>query len=290
MQTGSDLNFHLGYYPWITQHIDPPIIRSAVERFAAAFQGELQCKLPGAKVTVTDPVDVPQQIDRIIANERVIELMNPLGFVFGRLKSRKLEAVAVAQRIIDGTVGVTYFAQLYAHIDSGITSIDQASQKSVGYGVTFSTSNFLIPALELQKKKLHPFCHFKGIQFLGGHDKVAKAVYKKEVAVGAGHDGVIIDLSNQAGFEDAQSKLKTVVRSPPIPSDPIAVNISNETERNEVKAALVRAGGTPEGKQALSDFWGKAQGLEATTSQKYDVIETAIKELHFQAADLLPKT
>jgi phosphonate transport system substrate-binding protein len=290
MQTGSALNFRLGYYPWITQHIEPAKIKSSVELFASTVEKELQRTLPRAKVVVTDPVDVPQQIDRIISNERVIELMNPLGFVFGRLKSQKLEAVAVAQRIIDGRVGVTYFAQLYTHVDWGMTSIDQAAQKSVGYGVPFSTSNFLIPALELQKKRVHPFCHFKGIQFLGGHDKVAMAVYNKQVALGAGHDGVIIDLSNQQGFGDAQSKLKTLVRSPPIPSDPIAVNIPDDAERKEVAAALVRAGGTPDGKQALADFWGKAQGLEATSSQKYDVIQTAIEELRLRPEDLLPKS
>jgi phosphonate transport system substrate-binding protein len=185
-------------------------------------------KLARAKLDVTDPVDVPQQIDRIVANERTIELMNPLGFVFGRLKSPKIEAVAVAQRIVDGRVGVTYFAQLYTHVDSGISTIDQAVQKSVGYGVPFSTSNFLIPALDLRKKQIHPFCDFKTVQFLGGHDLVAKAVYNQQVALGAGHDGVIIDLSKQQGFEDAQSKLKSFTRSSPIPSDPVVANIPDD--------------------------------------------------------------
>ena len=117
MQAASELVFQLGYYPWITQNKLPEQIRSSVELFASTFEKELQKKLDRAKVDVTDPVDVPQQIDRIVANERTIELMNPLGFVFGRLKSPKIEAVAVAQRIVDGRVGVTYFAQLYTHVD-----------------------------------------------------------------------------------------------------------------------------------------------------------------------------
>jgi phosphonate transport system substrate-binding protein len=283
------VSFQLGYYPWITQHVEQDKIKRDVTIFATAFQKELQQDLSGAAVSVTDPIDVAPQVERIIANTRCIELMNPLGFVFGRLKSRDLEAVAVAQRIIDGKVGVTYFAQLYAHVDSGVTSLEQAAGKSVGYGVSFSTSNFLVPAQELQKKGIHPFCGFTRIEFVGGHDKVAKAVYNKQIVLGAGHDGVIIDLSNQPGFGDAQAKLKTLLRSPPIPSDPVVVNIPDAGERKAVAAALVRAGATPEGKQALSDFWGKVQGLEATTSDKYDGIEAAIKDLGFRPADLFPK-
>lgn len=288
-RTSGPVKFDLGYYPWIVQHVPQDKLKSHVKIFAAALERELQKDLPGATVYVTDPVDVAPQIERIIAKPRTIELMNPLGFVFGRQKSKKLEAVAVAQRIIDGKVGATYFAQLYTHIDHGVTSIEQAAQKSVGYGVSFSTSNFLIPALELQKKKIHPFCGFKDITFVGGHDTVAKAIYNKEIVLGAGHDGVIIDLSNQPGFADAKQKLKQLVRSPPIPSDPVVVNIASADERKAVTKALVRAGKTPDGKQALSDFWGKVQGLEATTSKKYDVIGTAIEKLGFEPEDLFPK-
>src|SRR5262245_42662752 len=99
MQAGPELSFQLGYYPWITKNKPPEQIRSLVELFASTFEKELQRKLARAKVVVTDPVDVPLQIDRIAANERTIELMNPLGFVFGRIKNPKIEAVAVAQRI-----------------------------------------------------------------------------------------------------------------------------------------------------------------------------------------------
>ena len=291
MQAASEAIFRLGYYPWITQNKPADQIRTSINLFASAFEKELQKEkgLTQAKVVVTDPVDVPQQIDRIAANERTIELMNPLGFVFGQLKSQKIEAVAVAQRIIDGRIGVTYFAQLYTHVDSGISTIAQAIQKSVGYGVTYSTSNFLIPALDLSEKQIHPFCGFKTVQFLGGHDIVAKAVYNQQIALGAGHDGVIIDLSKQPGFEDAQSKLKTLLRSAPIPSDPVVVNIPDADECEKVTAALIRAGATDDGKRALADFWGNVQGLAAASSNDYNVIKTAINDLHFKSEDLLPK-
>ena len=94
MQAASELVFQLGYYPWITQNKPPEQIRSSVELFASAFEKALQPKLARAKVVVTNPVDVPQQIDRILANERTIELMICSGFVFGQLRSQKIEAVA----------------------------------------------------------------------------------------------------------------------------------------------------------------------------------------------------
>ena len=153
----------------------------------------------------------------------------------------------------------------------------------------FSTSNFLIPALELKKKQIHPFLDFTTVKFLGGHELVAKAVYNKDIVLGAGHDGVIIDLSNQPGFTDAQSKLRTVLPSSPIPSDPVVVNISDGDERAEVTAALLDAAITDDGKRALADFWGNVKGLAPTSSRKYDDIKSAIQELRFQPEDLLPK-
>jgi ABC-type phosphate/phosphonate transport system substrate-binding protein len=281
--------FQLGYYPWITQHVDPPKIRNAVGLFASAVEQELQSEIPSAKVAVSDPIDVPRQIERIIGADNSIELMNPLGFVFGRQKSATLGAVAVAQRIIDGRVGVTYFSQLYTNVATGITDIQGATQKSVGYGVPFSTSNFLVPAYVLQRAGIHPFLDFTRIEFLGGHDKVAVAVYEQRVEIGAGHDGVIIDLSNQTGYSDAKLKLKTLIRSEPIPSDPVVVHVGDENVRRTVAAALVRASKSTNGRSALSIFWGNAQGLEATTSDAYDPIQSAIQALRLRAEDLFPK-
>lgn len=229
---------------------------------------------------------MPAQVERIVNGANTIELMNPLGLVFARGRNPAIEALAVAQRIVDGVVGTTYFAQLYTHVASGLTTLRDAAGKSVGYGVPYSTSNFLIPALELEKAGLHPIFAFASIGFFGGHDKVAEAVYRQQVALGAGHDGVIVDLSKRPGFEDAATKLKTLLRSPPIPSDPVAARIADADLRQAVAQALVAAGATTEGKAAIALFWGKAQGLAPTTAASYQVIADAVEQLRLRPEDL----
>ena len=56
-------------------------------------------------------------------------------------------------------------------------------------------SNFLIPARMLTQAGLHPWLSFRRVEFLQGHDLVARAVYDGTVALGAGHDGVITTLA-----------------------------------------------------------------------------------------------
>lgn len=281
--------YRMSYYPWITQHRQPAEIREQIEVFADELGRALQ--QDGAadpRVEVLQPLDVPDQIRQIVAGEAEIALMNPLGFVFARQQSEKVEAIAVAKRIIDGRIGVDYFAQLYARRDGGIRSLRDAAARSVGYGAPFSTSNFLMPAAMLQKAGVHPFCGFLRTEFVGGHDLVAKAVYHGKVALGAGHDGVIVDLANQPNYADATQVLVQVERSAPIHSDPVATRIDNEGERAAVQRALIAAGATERGARALRIFWGEVQGLAETTSDDYAPLLDALNLLKLGREELLP--
>jgi phosphonate transport system substrate-binding protein len=282
--------YRLSYYPWITQHVAPEQIAAQIGIFAGEIQKEL-AKLGFADrhVQVLPPVDVPAQIDQLVDGDAEIALMNPLGFVFAKQRSKAIESVAVAQRIIDGKVGTKYFAQLYARKDSAIGELKDVADRSVGYGQSFSTSNFLLPALMLHAAGVHPLCGFRRVEFLKGHEIVARAVYWGKVMLGAGHDGVIDDLARQPGFEDAKDVLQQIKRSDPIPSDPVVVRIADAAEREKVKQAVVAAGNTPAGKNALKIFWGNVQSLEATATDEYRVLSQALQTLKLGQEDLLPK-
>jgi ABC-type phosphate/phosphonate transport system substrate-binding protein len=281
--------YTLNYYPWLTQNIAPDVIRAQITIFAQEIASQL--KALGAAVTavaVAPPIEVGEQIQQIVGGQAQIALMNPLGFVFARRRSGAVDAVAVAQRIIDGQVGVVYFSQLYCRADMGIATLAEAKGSSVGYGTPISTSNFLIPAHLLKASGIHPLLDFRRVEFLQGHEIVARAVYFGKVAIGAGHDGVIVDLAAQPGFEDAKDKLRQIGRSPPIPSDPVVVNIADAGEKALLQKAIVAAGNTAAGKAALKIFWGNTQGLEATTAAPYQVLLDAMTDLRFEEADLLP--
>ena len=256
----------LVYYPWITQNVAQQVIADQIGVFARLIEQQLASAGTTETVQVMPPVDVPQQIQQVVAGTADIALMNPLGLVFAHNANANAEAVAVAKRIIDGQVGIVYFAQLYAHKKNAIKALAKAAGLSVGYGVPFSTSNFLIPAFMLQKAGVHPLLGFERVQFLKGHEIVARAVYEGKVDVGAGHDGVIIDLANQRGYGDAEDVLVQLKRSEPIPSDPIVVTTPDAGRRALLQRAIVAAGETAAGIEALKIFWGNVQGLAATTS------------------------
>lgn len=308
----------LSYYPWLTQNVEAAEIRRQIEIFARIVGSELS-KILGNTATVTVPraMEVPEQIDRIVSGEHQIALMNPLGYIFARSRSKQVTPVAVAVRIIDGKPGVYYFAQVYTNKKTGIKKLytvdnkptenpAEAAPKSleefrkqifntdktrftrtIGFGLSYSTSNFLLPAFDLRRAGVNPFTRFLRSEFLKGHEIVARAVYDGKVDLGAGHDGVIIDLSNQPGYGDADERLVRLLRSDPIPSDPVAVNIPDESLRASVQKALVAAGKTEDGKNALIIFWGNTQGLAETDEKFYEMLNKVLGELGFAERDLL---
>ncbi|SLM48071.1 protein of unknown function [Nitrospira japonica] len=282
--------YRLSYYPWLTQNVPPTEIDRQIRVFASTIASELKSRNHSSpEVEVLPPLDVPEQISQIAENKAEIALMNPLGFIFARRRNNNLSATAVALRIIDGKVGAVYFSQLYTHKKTAIRKLSDVVGKSIGYGVAYSTSNFLIPAFMLKQAGVHPLLSFNRVEFLKGHEVISRAVYEGKVDVGAGHDGVIIDLANQSGYGDAGDVLLQIGRSAPLPSDPVVVNVKDATERKRLQEALVAAGQTELGKIALKIFWGNTQGLEPIDSKAYDGLSDALSTLKLDESDLLRK-
>jgi phosphonate transport system substrate-binding protein len=280
--------YKLSYYPWLTQNVPAPEIHNQIEIFAGEIGNELRrLGVSDAGVQVLPPLEVPKQIEQVVGKQADIALMNPLGFVFANRRSQDVQAIAVAQRIIDGVIGVVYFAQLYARADRNFANIKAVAGKTVGYGTPVSTSNFLMPAQLLKQAGIHPLLGFGRIEFLHGHEIVAQAVYAGTVDVGAGHDGVIVDLAKQPGFSDAAAVLRQIARTLPIPSDPVAVTVTDETEKTALQTALIAAGKSPAGSAALKIFWGNTQGLQGTTSAAYGVLVDALRDLKLDQEDIL---
>lgn len=286
--------FPLSYYPWITQHVAPDELRRYVIDFARELGSQLTA-LSGTDyyIEVQQPVEVPRQIEMIASGLTTIALMNPLGYVFARARQPAVEAIAVALREIDGKVGPTYFAQLYTNKKTAIRFSDPkglavARGKSIGYGVPYSTSNFLVPAYHLATKLgVHPFAFFSRAEFVGGHELVAKAVYEGRVDIGAGHDGVIKDLARQYGYGDAEDRLVTIARSEPIPSDPVAVHLADPAQRALLLNALVATAGTAVGAEALRRFWGMVAGLAPIAPDAYALLDSAMTRLGLTEQDVL---
>lgn len=289
------MKLRLTYYPDITQHRTPEQVRNAVTIFADALARQLSDDTGRShEITVLPVVSVRDQTRIIAEGECEIGLLKPSSYVYAHRRNANVLPAAVALRVIDGQPGDRYFAQLYAHIDTGIRTMNDltahcgkelAQRPTIGFGDPFSTANFLVPAAHLLQQGLHPFTRFRAVKYCGGHDGVAKAVYSREVDVGAGHDGVIVDLARQPGFEEAGKKLIRLDRVF-IHSDPVATNVDSAA-RERISAALLTIASRDAIKSALDIFWGAVVGLGPTRHENYDSVATAIDGLAIPERDIL---
>ncbi|QIF02017.1 PhnD/SsuA/transferrin family substrate-binding protein [Roseimicrobium sp. ORNL1] len=286
----------ISYYPDITQHRTPEEVRTAVVTFAEALARQMtQLRGSDVAIDVLPVVSVAEQTAMIAEGRCEIALIKPSSYVLAHRRNARVLPAAVALRVIDGTPGDRYFAQLYCHVDSGFRSLDDVAARcrlpepkdrpSIGFGDPFSTANFLVPAAHLADKGLFPFTRFRRSEYFGGHDGVVRAVYARSVDIGAGHDGVIVDLARQPGFADAAEKLIRLDRVF-IHSDPVAVLVDDAT-RAQLTESMVTIAARPEIKHALDVFWGAVVGLAPTTHENYASVEHAITRLGIPENDLL---
>jgi ABC-type phosphate/phosphonate transport system substrate-binding protein len=287
------VQLRMTYYPDITQKQSPQGIRDAVVAFGDLMGISLTKRLETqVSITVPPVMNVPEQYQDILCGQTPIALMKPVTYVFAHHQNPEVVPACVAHRPIDGKVGNFYFAQVYARADLKFKTLADlesfgAGKLRIAYGDRFSTSNFLIPAGMLQKAGVNPFLFFKNVNFAGGHDFAAEAVYKGEADIGAGHDGVIKILAETN--PDAESKLVRLEREN-IHSDPVVVNkaaLPVGITLEDIQHACVEAAATERGKLALDLFWGWVKDLSPTEHKNYASIESALDGLHLKVTDMV---
>jgi len=252
------------------------------------------------EIDLLKEMEVPDQLEELkkkptggVAGK--IGLLNPLGYALAHKQVPDVRAIAVVRRKIGAEVGPTYKSQLYTHRKTAIKAekVEQARGRSMAFGSPQSTSNFLVPAAMLWEKGIHPLNGFSRVEFTGGHDKAAIAVYEGRLEVGAGHDGVIIDLATRPGYGDADQVLTTIAWSEPIPSDPIAIHASDAQLSERVAGALLRIAQPndpeSEGNKVVQRFWGTAEGFESVSPNTYDSLFSHMEVLGLRHADLMRK-
>jgi ABC-type phosphate/phosphonate transport system substrate-binding protein len=289
---------NLSYYPWITQSISGAALAQAVGVFRDLLQSELRQGMGNAvQLDLQNVMEIPDQLRDIKekpAGDVVckIGLLNPIGYAMAHAQVPDVQAVAVVRRKIGSEVGPTYKSQLYTRWDHGIKTVADVRGRSMAFGSTQSTSNFLMPAVMLWEQGIHPLNGFMRVEFTGGHDKAALAVYKGQLDVGAGHDGVILDLASKPGFEDAERVLVRIAWSEPIPSDPVAIHAADPAVGAQVTQALLRVAkpndGGSDGNKAVQKFWGTTEGFEAISPDAYGPLLRLMYPLGLRPNDMLP--
>ncbi len=105
--------------------------------------------------------------------------------------------------------------------------------------------------------------------------------------MGAGHDGVIADLSKQPGYGDANEVLMRLFWTDRIPSDPVVMRIPDNTVFDTTGKAFIKAPESSLGKTALSTLWGGVTKLGAQTATAYDVLAKYLDDLGLDEEALL---
>ena len=294
----ANVRLTLSYYPWINQRLDPATLAQTMTQFATLIEAELSQQIgDSSQITVLPPLSVPDQIKDIseapsgpLAGK--IALMNPIGYALIHEKVPEVEAVSVVLRKIGANpTGPTYRAQIYTNVLTGIKSLADLRKRSFAFGSPQSTSNFLVPAHMLWRAGLHPMNAFSRLEFAGGHDLVAKAVYEGRVDAGAGHDGVIIDLATKLGYSNAAERLVRIEWSEDIPSDPVVVNVPDATLKAAVLNALLAIAKPNDpaspANVLIGKFWGTTEGLAAIDADEYRVLLPYMEHLSIRPEDVL---
>lgn len=166
-------------------------------------------------------VDSWEGLAKSLANgETDLALMGPWGYV---LANHFAEAQVVSTILYQGKP--EYFAMIVTHPDSGLNSIDdllgpKGKGRSFAFGDKGSTSGYLIPFFEFQKRGIDPEKHFARVLYTK-HQAIQTQVTAGQLDAGADFNRNRDVMVAQGLISAARSKV--IWQSAPLPNDAFAV-------------------------------------------------------------------
>lgn len=167
----------------------------------------------------------------LAAGETDIALMGPWGYV---LANNEAGAQAVSTILYEGKP--EYRAIMVTHPRSGIRSIDDLKGRSFAFGDKGSTSGYLIPVHEFQKRGIDPDTHFSHVIYTK-HQAIETQVARGELDAGADYNRNRDAMIAQGLIKAEDSRIFWT--SAPLPNDAVAV--SETLARDAAFVARLRA-------------------------------------------------
>jgi len=152
----------------------------------------------------------------LAAGETDIALMGPWGYV---LANHQAGAQAVSTILYEGKP--EYFAIMITHPKSGINKIEDMKGKTFAFGDKGSTSGYLIPFHEFQKRNIDPEKYFSKVLHTK-HQAIETQVTRGELDAGADYNRNRDAMIDQGLIKAADSKI--IWTSAPLPNDAVAVS------------------------------------------------------------------
>lgn len=167
----------------------------------------------------------------LAAGETDIALMGPWGYV---LANHEAGAQAVATILYDGKP--EYHAIMITHPKSGIAGIEDLKGRSFAFGDKGSTSGYLIPLHEFQKRGIDPERHFSRVIYTK-HQAIETQVVRGELDAGADYNRNRDAMIAQGLLKPEESRIFWT--SAPLPNDAVAVSAA--LARDSAFVARLRA-------------------------------------------------
>ena len=152
----------------------------------------------------------------LAAGETDIALMGPWGYV---LANHEAGAQAISTILYEGKP--EYFAIMVTHPQSGIRNIDDLKGRSFAFGDKGSTSGYLIPLHELQKRGIDPERYFSRVLYTK-HQAIETQVVRRELDAGADYNRNRDAMIDQGLIKAEESRIFWT--SDPLPNDAVAVS------------------------------------------------------------------
>lgn len=219
--------------------------------------------------------------------------LNTFSYILAKdIKHYPVEALVSVVRGVDE---ISYKAQILAHVDSGIDSIEDLAGKSFAYTDSASTAGYLLPSKLFEERGIE----LGETVFAMKHDNVVTMVYQRQVDAGATYysppkveivDGREVATIRDARarvktqFPDVEEKVKIIGFTAETPNAPwvIRSNLSDDPARQRaiteaVREALLAFAATEEGRRSLEQLYD-VTGLAPVDDTRYAEIREMVLE------------
>lgn len=226
---------------------------------------------------------------------------NTFSYVLAKdIKKYDIEALLLVLRGHDER---TYKAQIIAHKNSGIKSLEDIQGKKFAFTDPASTSGYILPKKLLDDKGIKP----SETVFAQKHDNVVTMIYQGQVQAGSTYysspeekmvngkkEMVIRDARSRVKtqFPDVEDKVRIIGFSEDVPNEPwvIRTQLFKDEEKNQrvksiIKNAILEYVKTDSGKETLKAL-ATGTGLASVTDQEYDGVRKAILSANLNLEEL----
>jgi phosphonate transport system substrate-binding protein len=245
-------------------------------------------------VKLSVPTSYAATIEAMGTHNLDVGWLSPLAYV---LAHERVGAEAMAVQVQGGST--TSVGQIVVRADSGITGLDGLRGARFAFSDDRSLAGYHAARALLLVNGLDPAALFTETTFLAGDDRVALAVYGRQVDGGAiagdiasGSNGAAADI--QTVFQplppDLPEQLRTLARTDPVPNDVIASRKGVSPEIGaQIREGLLRMAASPAGAAVLRELYG-IDGLAPAADADFSAVRAmaALLDLNLDA-ELAPR-